>query len=110
MANCTAAGCGVRIDAEELEAEGHQQRIERRKPGGGAGGAVERAAIAAAQNEGARDTTGLKAELPMVVGRADAIGVADEDAGHPKCETDPEDDPGSAEVEATDGGLWHGWQ
>ena len=86
------------IDAGDLEDSGHQQRIERRDPGGGTGVSYEGVGVAEAGGEGAGDAAHLPAELEVILEGADAVGMAnrnDEDADGKGC---PEDEAGGAEV------------
>ena len=70
---------GEGVDAEDAEDGGQQQRIERRQPRGGAGvgeeGVGEGVGVAVAGDQRAGDAARLPAELEVVLGDADAIGV-----------------------------------
>ena len=88
-------------DAEDAEDGGQQERIERRKPCGGAGvgeeGVGEGVGVAVAGDEGAGDASRLPAELEVVFGDTDAIGVGQRHVKDADGEGGPEDAGGSAE-------------
>jgi hypothetical protein len=84
-----------RVDSEYFEDGREQERVERRQPGGGAGvrepDVGEGVGVAVAGDQGAGDSASLPAELEVVFGAADSVGVGErevEDAGQ---ESDPED-------------------
>ena len=56
-----------RIDAGELEDRGHEQRVERRDPGGGSGVSDEGVGVAVAGDEGAGDAAHLPSELEVIL-------------------------------------------
>ena len=87
--------CGV--DAEELEDAGEQQGIERGDPGGGASVAGEGVGVSVAGDKGAGDASHLPAELEMVVGEANAVGVGQRDVEDAEEEAGPEDGEGRFE-------------
>ncbi len=93
-------GGGEGEDAEDAEDGGQQQRIERREPCGGAGvgekGVGEGVGVAVAGDQRAGDAARLPAELEVVFGDADAIGVGQRHVEDADDEGDPEDAGGSA--------------
>src|SRR5258706_10933576 len=86
-----------RVDAEDFEDSGKQQRIERRYPGGWSGVSGEGVCVAVAGDEGAGDAAHLPAELEVVLREADAVGMGKSDVEHAEKKGRPEDGPWCAE-------------
>src|SRR6266567_4223863 len=91
-------GGGGRVDAEELEDPGEQEREEGRRPGGGAGVSDEGVGEAVAGGEGSGDAAYLPGELEVILREADVIGAGEGDVEDADGEGDPEDSPGGGEA------------
>src|SRR6185437_895129 len=88
----------VCVDAEELEGQREQQRVDWRQPRRRAARAIEWIRIAMPLDERSRDSSRLESKIKMIAKNADPIRMPNHDARNAQRKGHPEEDARSAET------------